>query len=64
MIETRLINKRFVSVMGECVIWTSQVRRENRRITNSLCNLPDVLSIVDIKEITLGDCYYNQNDIF
>ena len=24
-IETSLINERFVSVMGECVIWTTQV---------------------------------------
>ena len=33
-------------------------------LVNSLCNLPDVLAITDIKEITLGDCYYNQHDIF
>ena len=33
-------------------------------LVNSLCNLPDVLTITDIKEITLGDCYYNQHDIF
>jgi len=26
-IETRLIDERFVSVMGECVIWTPQVCR-------------------------------------
>ena len=26
-IETRLIDERFVSVMGECVIWTTQVDR-------------------------------------
>ena len=25
-IKTRLINERFVSVMGECVTWTPQVR--------------------------------------
>ena len=25
-IETKLINERFASVMGECVIWTPQVR--------------------------------------
>ena len=26
-VETRLINERFASVMGECVIWTTQVYR-------------------------------------
>ena len=26
-IETRLINERFAIVMGECVIWTTQVLR-------------------------------------
>ncbi len=26
-IETRIIDEMFVSVMGECVIWTPQVRR-------------------------------------
>ena len=27
-IETTLIDERFASVMGECVIWTTQVRRQ------------------------------------
>jgi hypothetical protein len=36
---------------------------KNKRLTNSLCNLPDVLVIPGIKEITLGDCYYSKDYI-
>ena len=37
---------------------------KNKRRTNSLCNLPDVLAIAGIKEIALGGLLFNQRDIF
>ena len=48
-IETRLIDERFVSVMGECVIVTLKVRRLMIfKVIRSTAALARILSIFDL----------------
>ena len=61
--EENVVLRKWNSPLVDSSSWTDEVVKnrsisrwscKNKRITNSLCNLPDVLTIVDLKEIESG----------
>jgi hypothetical protein len=71
--EENTVRRKWKSPLVDCGRWTPEVvqkrsvypwSRKNKSLTNSLCNLPDVLAIVGINEMTFGGLFKYFSQIY